>query len=139
MASVLLQQLTELEDKWKKGPEWRSKLDRWESWNAQARQRQREAEKASKVKRRDLAEDSLKETPWQEAFDPADPLPQFSFAAKTGPYSQVDLTNDLERMHWANIPNWAKECLRRGIAVHHAGMNKQYRTLVERYARFELI
>ena len=36
-----------------------------------------------------------------------------------------------ELARWTGTPDWAIRALRRGIAVHHAGMNKAYRTYIE--------
>ena len=133
MAENLLSRLVELESQWKKGPEWQSKLGKWETWKAGERERKRQAEKLTKQGRKGKFEDIVEQQPtWEESFNPSDPLPEFSFAARTGPYTQKDLEEDLGRMAWINLPLWAKQCLRRGIAVHHAGMNKHYRSLVER-------
>jgi ATP-dependent RNA helicase DDX60 len=71
---------------------------------------------------------------WQTSFDPDDVLPQFSFAGITRDYSREELEKDIMELRLrAHLAPWIVQALRRGIAVHHAGMNKSYRGLIERY------
>jgi replicative superfamily II helicase len=62
-------------------------------------------------------------------FDPEDPSPQFSFAGRGEVYTKAEMDDDLG---WVNLEPWLIDGLRRGIAVHHAGMQKRYRGVVER-------
>ncbi|KAI0073118.1 P-loop containing nucleoside triphosphate hydrolase protein [Panus rudis PR-1116 ss-1] len=142
MAKHLIEKLTLAEEEWRKGPEWKEKLKQWERWQQKAKERQRQAEKAAKAEKNRKPEDTIPESAggsWEETFNPDDPSPQFSFASVKGSYTRVDLEEDIQRISWAKIPKWAIDALRRGIAVHHAGMNRQYRTLVESLFRLGFV
>jgi hypothetical protein len=133
MAQDLLASLQKAEKEWRlSSPEWKWKMDRYEEWKRTSKERQRQAEKANKQKK-DANDLRITEShSWESDFDPLDPSPQFSFAGERCSYTKSDLDSDLEDLRWARSPRWATEGLRRGIAVHHAGMNKAYRSLVER-------
>ena len=68
---------------------------------------------------------------WESSFDIKDPSPQFSFLSKK--CSKAILNEAINDIRWTSTPAWALEALERGIGVHHSGMNKHYRTAVERY------
>lgn len=103
----------------------------WEAWKRQAKQREKALEKTAKQKKdKDTERDSGPAPSWEASFDPEDPSDQFSFA-NTRAYSMAKLDEDIRALRWTSTEGWAFDVLRRGIAVHHAGMNKGYRTLVE--------
>ncbi|KAF9767376.1 hypothetical protein IL306_000075 [Fusarium sp. DS 682] len=61
-----------------------------------------------------------------ESFDPEAPLDQFSFAgAKT--VQQTEFTNLVRSLSGDKVAPWLVDALRRGLGVHHAGMNRRYR------------
>lgn len=70
--------------------------------------------------------------PWEDTFDPDEPLPEFSFAGPRSAYSKAEMEKDIEYLEQNKVRQWATEALRLGIAVHHAGMNQKYRSLIER-------
>ncbi|KAK2461121.1 hypothetical protein APHAL10511_006648 [Amanita phalloides] len=57
------------------------------------------------------------------------PVEQFSFA-NMKVYSQAELDEDIAELSGLVQP-WILRALKRGIGVHHSGMNKGYRALVE--------
>jgi ATP-dependent RNA helicase DDX60 len=135
LARDLLQALQSAEDEWRKNnTSWTRKVRDWEAWKSRAKERERLADKAKKMKKdADSPAVPPQEHSWESTFDPDDPSPQFSFAGSHTSYSLADLEKDIEGMRWnTSIQQWAFDALRRGIAVHHSGMNKQYRSLVER-------
>lgn len=137
MAKDLLRTLKMAEANWRESsPEWNRKLEDWERWKLQAKDRERLADRARKQKNDDAPGDvATQGGSWEASFNPDDPLPQFSFMPVKNAYSMTDLDADIAQLSWnTKIPSWAFECLRRGIAVHHAGMNFHYRNLVERQA-----
>jgi ATP-dependent RNA helicase DDX60 len=90
-------------------------------------------ERLAKQPGEDGAAAKLPETSWEASFDPAQPLPQFSFAGTTT-YLKVDLEKEIQDLgRWTSTDPRALKALRRGIVIHHAGMNKAYRSLVERF------
>ncbi len=135
MAKEILDELTKAEDLEKESPKWRTKMKHWESWKAIQEKKQREKEKSTKKRTNDedMRENQDASSSWEGSFDPSDPLPEFSFA-DIKRYSQSDLKSDIKdlRRSKASIPEWAFHGLLRGVAVHHSGMNKGYRNLIER-------
>jgi len=132
MAEDLLEHLLASEQEWRStDPGWNRKLRQWEQWKLNAKDRERSAHREKKRKEAlDEAEPvEAKEHSWESSFDPEEPSPQFSFAGTRSSYSGNELEADLR---WSHTKPWVIEALRRGIAVHHAGMNKKYRSLVER-------
>ncbi|EXL39954.1 hypothetical protein FOCG_17456 [Fusarium oxysporum f. sp. radicis-lycopersici 26381] len=74
-------------------------------------------------------EGSVEISPW-ESFDPEAPLDHFSFA-DTKTMQKKDLDDLLIRLNPKKVQPWLIDALRRGLGVHHAGMNLQYRRSVE--------
>lgn len=132
----LVSQLATSEKEWRRqSPEWNRKLKKWENWKAAAPARERAAIQLKKLRKSGKDEGDPRDAPetsWELFFNPNAPSPEFSFVGHGLAYSKSDLEKDIKGLAWTNIPLWAFAGLRRGIAVHHAGMNKHYRSLVER-------
>ena len=134
MTITLLGALLTKEEEWRaSNPEWQRKLAQYEEWLSRAKDRERATARAAK-NRVDPDEVKTETMEWQATFDPNAPLPQFSFASQHTSYMQSMLEEELKRLRRTSTPQWALFCLQRGIAVHHAGMNKRYRAIVERWA-----
>jgi hypothetical protein len=133
MAKELLAELVSSEKKWRAtSQEWKAQVKEWENFNLKAELREKAASRTKK-KRKDKEDDHADDSFIAPAFDLDDPSPEFSFASPKSSYSRAELLEDLHDLgRWGAVPDWALQCLRRGIAVHHAGMNKKYRSLVER-------
>ena len=136
MAQAILSVLEDAETKWRAtSPEWKRKIKQWEVWVSKAKERERQAERLKKVKKDDEASPAAAEadTSWEASFNPDDPSPQFSFAGISPAFTKEDLEDEIQSLaRWSSAPEWALKALRRGVGVHHSGMNKHYRTLVER-------
>jgi len=63
-------------------------------------------------------------------FDPQDPVDGYHFAAKHKA-EQGELSRYYWQMNRRNLPSCLIDGLKRGIGVHHAGMNRKYRQVVE--------
>jgi len=125
--------LERAEEVWRaKSPEWKRKIGRWEAWQTRQKNKERLAQKTA-TRKRDPDDEMLQEDEYQSEslFDPDDPSPQFSFAG-TSAYAKEDLLADIGSLRWTSTPDFLFRALRRGVAVHHSGMNKTYRVLVER-------
>ena len=135
MAEALLHALEEAERAWRlSNPAFQAKLAKWNQKNDSAKARQRAAEIAKRQRKtKDDGEDNGGADESTDEFDPDDPSPGFSFANFKTTYSKTELEEDLAGLHRASIKPSLIQALRRGIAVHHDGMNKAYRSLVERY------
>jgi hypothetical protein len=135
VAQTLVETLERGESKWRReSPEWKQKIKRWETWKHQAKDRERTAKRLVKQKKPD-GEDHLDipTASWESSFNPSDPSQAFSFTSIHTSYSKAELARDIRRISFVNLPEWAISALKRGIGVHHAGMNKHYRSLVEGY------
>ena len=134
MAATLLGELLAKEEGWRaSNPEWQRKMAQYEEWLSRAKDRERAAARAAK-NRVDPDKVKMETVEWQATFDPNAPLPQFSFAGQHTSYTQSMLEELKPWVRRTLVPQWALFCLQRGIAVHHAGMNKHYRAIVERWA-----
>lgn len=134
MAQILCLILKTQEDIWRKNsPDWKRKVAQYDAYLQSAKDRERKAARA--LKRKGEEEDYPVETSeWQASFRLDDPLPDYSFAGQATSYTASELDEDIANLERRkpNPPGWALQCLKRGIAVHHSGMNKGYRSLVER-------
>ncbi|RPD67074.1 P-loop containing nucleoside triphosphate hydrolase protein [Lentinus tigrinus ALCF2SS1-7] len=134
MAQAILSVLEEAESKWRDtSPEWKRKIKQWEIWVSKAKERERQAGRLKKVKKDEDAPPAAEaDTSWEASFNPDDPSPQFSFAGMSPAFTKEDLEDEIQSLaRWSSAPEWALKALRRGVGVHHSGMNKHYRTLVE--------
>ncbi|KAG6978564.1 putative helicase [Fusarium oxysporum f. sp. conglutinans] len=116
---------------------WKKKLRDFEQWQRQkGNNRESRVFKSSDSGERNLSkleiarqEGSVEISPW-ESFDPKAPLDHFSFA-DSKMMQQRDLDNLVLRLNPKKVQPWLIDALRRGLGVHHAGMNLQYRRIVE--------
>ncbi|KAF8505147.1 hypothetical protein JB92DRAFT_2966409 [Gautieria morchelliformis] len=123
--------LEEAEEIWRTtSPEWQSKLQAWEVYKSKAKDRERIKERIQR-QRKDEDDGVQQDTAWESSFDPSAPSPEFSFAGIKTSYDKTSLESDLRDLRWTSTPDWAIAAIRRGIAVHHSGMNRKYRNLVE--------
>ncbi|KAF8636971.1 hypothetical protein AX17_003132 [Amanita inopinata Kibby_2008] len=140
MLEYLLLTLEKAEAKWRRNnPEWQRKIEAWEAWRIKAKARERQTNRDTKFKRGDdqATAGGEQETSWESSFDPKAPSEQFSFA-NMRVYSKSDLQKEIADLSGVVQP-WILRALKRGIAVHHSGMNKGYRALVESLFRLRFI
>ncbi|KAK7398202.1 hypothetical protein QQX98_012421 [Neonectria punicea] len=139
--TYILEKMEELELEWKRSdPGWLKKLKEYKKWSdqkAKARQaipftkskvRGGDAEKMTKL---ELAREaaSTEISVW-ESFDPNAPLEEFSFA-DSAKMQKSEFDEMIRRLKWADIRPELVKALERGLGVHHAGMNRKYRQVVE--------
>jgi hypothetical protein len=109
----------------------------YETWQANAKQREKQKERVAKQRptEGDRQQDIASETAWEASFDPSEPSKDFSFAGNYVNISKGDVDDEIASLaKWSGVDRRALAALRRGIGIHHAGMNKGYRGLVERYS-----
>ena len=108
-------------------------MKQWKLWKSNEQARAKKAEQAQRLKKQRAAEESDRagaESTWEANFNPDAPQSDFSFAGLS--YDAKSLESELKELTtWTSTPKWAVEAIKRGIAVHHSGMNKRYRDLVE--------
>lgn len=140
----------------KSGSGWNEKVDKFEDWlkmkeklNAKAsKTKQKESSKKTKkggsdeqdsdrnkgmekTSKLDLERATAADTPHEfESFDPEAPCEGYHIAdfTKAQPSELAEYARQL-RKH--EVPHWLIDALGRGVGVHHAGMNRKYRQVVE--------
>jgi len=108
----------------------------YELWRSTAKQREKQKERMAKQRptEGDGPQDLAPETSWEASFDPSEPSRDFTFAGNYANVSKGDVDHEIAQLaRWGRVDRRALAALKRGIGIHHAGMNKGYRALVERY------
>ncbi|KAM0344559.1 hypothetical protein ACHAPU_007333 [Fusarium lateritium] len=129
----ILHRLQIAESEFKENDEaWQRKIRVFEQWKKEKESgRTRVRPQEDGVSKLDSAreEASAEMSAW-ESFNPNTPLEEFSFAgAKT--MQQKDFDDLVCSLSRDKVAGWLIDALRRGLGVHHAGMNRQYRQIVE--------
>ncbi|TPX55910.1 hypothetical protein PhCBS80983_g04932 [Powellomyces hirtus] len=115
--------------------QWKRKVEAWESWKVAEVKRKAAMEKTKNAAAGEDDEPQDEgDAGWQASFDPTDPLPQFSFTGKSN-MATYEINKDISSLEWYGVDPKLCLALRRGVGVHHAGMNLRYRQIVERYFR----
>ena len=138
----LINQLEEAETNFKENnPAWKKKVAAFEEWQKLGAAKKQEVKatsgKKSKMKtdedggsKLDRLQDNSGDVNPFEGFDPLDPVDGYHFAALHKAEAR-----EMERHFWVmkkkGLPQWLMDGLKRGIGVHHAGMNRKYRQVVE--------
>ncbi|KAJ2901623.1 hypothetical protein MKZ38_001643 [Zalerion maritima] len=143
IAEAILEQLQEAEEEFKNNSaEWSKKLAQWNSWQKRMEDAVKNKKKVSSKKGtskkvdddemgpEDTTRDDNEAGAWA-AFDPDDPIDGFHLAGKTMSASRVDFAKHQQKLEWQGTSDWLINALRRGIGVHHAGMNRKYRQICE--------
>jgi len=147
VCEALVKQLVEAERiQVKSGPKYDQRLERWEDWKkaqAKAALRDARASKKKTAKKGEAGEDDEKASKLDQAmeagaadasvwesFDPAAPVDGYHFAnhARVLP-SEMEIY--VRQLKYREIQQYLIDALERGIGVHHAGMNRKYRQIVE--------
>ncbi|RYP11257.1 hypothetical protein DL765_007837 [Monosporascus sp. GIB2] len=140
IAADLLGNLERAEDLYREGSEWKAKMAEFERWKKandkiQAKSSKQTSKRQSKddegLNKLELLRDkaSQEHSPWK-SFNPDDPIVDFSFA-DDAKISKEELDKRLGTLEGHAVKPKVIKALRRGIGVHHAGMNRQYRQVVE--------
>jgi superfamily II RNA helicase len=134
----LLERFREAEARWKATSRaWKAKVAKWDEWKQD--QEKRSKKKNSKKGNTDdemmtaadrMREEASTESSIYESFDPDGPVDAFHVAdsKKLSPSEFDEYAYQLRRRFQ---PEWLIDALKRGIGVHHAGMNRKYRQVCE--------
>jgi ATP-dependent RNA helicase DDX60 len=145
---TMLAHLEKNENEWKQSDqEWQVKLERYEEWQRfQMRSKdtkQKQGHKKSrrkgsrdvgldtedKVSKNDRARDDadIEMSQWA-SFDPDAPLEKFSFGSRAK-LAQIEFDEMTDGLDTKIVDDRILKALRRGIGVHHSGMNRRYRQM----------
>lgn len=134
MCRTIMKQLTDAEATYKQtSSKWKDKLREWDEWKKEMARRVKQGVRGANkgmTKEDQMREAASQETSSFDTFDPDKPIEGFSFADnKKMSQTEIDgLTYDMRRR---GVDEWLLDALRRGIGVHHAGMNRKYRIGIE--------
>ncbi|PLB45008.1 DEAD/DEAH box helicase [Aspergillus steynii IBT 23096] len=137
----ILTELQEAEECWKaSSPVWEKWIAGWEAWKKTEEKRakvkppkgkQSSNDEEGRLSRTERMQESasVESSPY-DSFDPDEPLSGFHLAdMKCLPRSEFDsYAKELRRR---SIPEWLIDGLKRGIGVHHSGLNRKYRQVCE--------
>ncbi|KAI0407777.1 hypothetical protein F4802DRAFT_619919 [Xylaria palmicola] len=128
----VLKELESAERKWKESSrEWQKEIKEYSLWKAsedKIKIPKKTSEKQTKdEKMREQA--NVNVSRW-ESFDPNRPLAKFSFADSSR-LVPSELNGFIDMLKEENIRPHLISALKRGLAVHHSGMNRRYRQVVE--------
>jgi hypothetical protein len=134
MCQTLMKQLTEAETSYKESSsKWKDKLREWDEWKKEMARREKQGVRGANkgmTKQDQMREAANQEVSAFASFDPEKPLDGFHFADNKR-LSQEELDGFAYDMRRRGVEEWLIDGLRRGIGVHHAGMNRKYRYCVE--------
>ncbi|KAF9737049.1 DEAD/DEAH box helicase [Paraphaeosphaeria minitans] len=137
----LMEQLVDAETVWKESSaQWKGTLAKWEEWKKiMLKAGKRGPPKLSKKKggaeegltKEDIQRDAANNeaSPWA-SFNPDKPIDKFHFADNRK-MSQDEMDKTERELLRRDVPEWLITALKRGIAVHHAGLNRKYRQVCE--------
>ncbi|KAH8671458.1 P-loop containing nucleoside triphosphate hydrolase protein [Xylariales sp. PMI_506] len=122
---------------YKESPAWTKKVERFEEWKKlRTKYKKRVKDSSSNrpedgVSKLDRARDKASEeaSEW-ESFKPEMPLAEYSFADTTKT-SAEEVEQHIGYLKCLKVRPTFLDALKRGLGVHHAGMNRQYRQIVE--------
>lgn len=141
IAGAVLQQLVDAEKKWKKGPQWKKLMEGHEKYlELKEKKAARKPAKPSKKSNQDddeggsktdrMRDESSDGASVYDLFDPLAPQADFSFA-NPKQLQKAELEGFIHQLRRKNVREELIDLLRRGIGIHHAGMNRKYRQCVE--------
>lgn len=137
----LLDDLVAAEESWKAlSTAWKRKLEKWEEWKQdQEKLARKRMPKASKKGAEDgdnmsraerMREAASAEASQFESFNPDAPVDGFHMA-NVKKLSAETFEEYAVQLRRREVAEWLITALRRGIGVHHAGMNRKYRQTCE--------
>lgn len=144
VCQTVVGQLADAEKAWKEtSPKWKAHLRAWDEWKkAQAKKGGKQAKPSkAKVSREEGEGDRTSKGEQQrdaasadysvfDGFDPEAPVDGFHFADHKK-LQTSELEDYVKQLGRRNVQQWLIDAVSRGVGVHHAGMNRKYRQVVE--------
>ena len=141
IATAILTQLVEAESRWKQGPQWKKLMEGYEKYQEMKEKKARKPAKPSKKGNKDESDEGGSKTDRMrdessdgasiyDLFDPDAPQLEFSFANEKK-LQKSEFKEYVRQLRRKYIKEELIDLLKRGIGVHHAGMNRKYRQCVE--------
>ncbi|KAK2606810.1 hypothetical protein N8I77_005536 [Diaporthe amygdali] len=138
IAFRVLSDLEEAEKAWKATDAgWKKRIAKFEQWKKDQAKADALRQKTTKAKAKgkrdedDIGDGRLDDDPSTLTnFDPDAPIERFSLGDETK-LTRSELEWMIWSLRWKNLNPDILNALRRGIGIHHAGMNRKYRQIVE--------
>lgn len=138
IAFRILSDLQEAENAWKSTDAgWKKKVAKFEQFKKDQAKADALRQKTTKAKAKgkrdedDIGDGRMDDDPSTlSGFDPEAPIERFSLGDETK-ITRSELEWMIWSLRWKNINPDILNALRRGIGIHHAGMNRKYRQIVE--------
>lgn len=138
IAFRILADLQDAENAWKSTDAgWKRKVAKFEQFKKDQAKADSLRQKTTKAKAKgkrdedDIGDGRMDDDPSTlSSFDPEAPLERFSLGDETK-ITRSELEWMIWSLRWKNINPDILNALRRGIGIHHAGMNRKYRQIVE--------
>lgn len=136
IAVRLLDQLKDAEAQWKSNSRaFKEKLKGWEEWKKNDEKRskkevKRNAPENGITKKEQIRDIASSESSAYESFDPESVVDGFHFA-NMKKLTHAEFQEYAEELTSRLVPQKFIDALKRGIGIHHSGMNRKYRQVCE--------
>ncbi|GAA5967019.1 hypothetical protein JCM21900_002356 [Sporobolomyces salmonicolor] len=126
--------LEEAEDRWRRAsPTFKERVARAKAAEKAAAKKAKAVETSTVNRKQEEEAARMGVVEEASTFDPDAPSEEFTFVGKG--ISHVEFKKDVDDLLFLDMPQWIVNALRRGIGIHHAGMPRRYRVLVENLYR----
>ncbi|TNY21481.1 DEAD/DEAH box helicase [Rhodotorula diobovata] len=134
LAKRISQDLERAEDKWRKSsPTFKDRLARARAAEKAAAKKAKAAESQTVNRKQEEEAARMGVVEEVQAFDPEAPSEEFTFVGKG--ISLIEFKKDVDDLLFLDMDPWIINALRRGVGVHHSGLPRRYRVLVENLYR----
>ncbi|GAA6057212.1 hypothetical protein JCM3770_003263, partial [Rhodotorula araucariae] len=134
LAKRISQDLERAEDKWRKSSStFKDRLARAKAAEKAASKKAKAAESQTVNRKQEEEAARMGVVEDVQAFDPEAPSEEFTFVGKG--ISHIEFKKDVDDLLFLDMDPWIVNALRRGVGVHHSGMPRRYRVLVENLYR----
>ncbi|GAQ42956.1 hypothetical protein AtubIFM54640_007100 [Aspergillus tubingensis] len=142
MCQHILDELEQSEARWKSSStSWANKISEWERWKKSEEKRSkhkqplkgkiRSGDRDEKMSRAEqMRETASAESSWHALFDPEEPISRFSLADEKK-LAGSEFEEHAQELRKRQVSPRLIDAMKRGIGVHHAGMNRKYRQVCE--------
>ncbi|RAK85618.1 DEAD/DEAH box helicase [Aspergillus costaricaensis CBS 115574] len=121
MCQHILDELEQSEARWKVSST---------SWANKIRKSRSEDRDENMSRAEQMRETASAESSWHALFDPDEPISRFSLADKKK-LAGSEFEEHAQELHKRQVSPRLIDAMKRGIGVHHAGMNRKYRQVCE--------
>ncbi|GAA6015723.1 hypothetical protein JCM10207_008775 [Rhodosporidiobolus poonsookiae] len=134
LAKRISKDLEGAEDRWRRNSTtFKERVARAKAAEKAAAKKAKAAETSTVNRKQEEEAARMGVTEEVSTFDPEAPSEEFTFVGKG--ISHIEFKKDVDDLLFLDMDPWIINALRRGIGVHHAGMPRRYRVLVENLYR----